>query len=57
MSEPALRVTVEDLLTGDVETVEVPMHDYLILVTGDAHLDIQTHANGTHQLTDRKSVV
>lgn len=53
MAELALRVTVEDLATGDIETIEVPMHEYLILVTGDARIDVQAHSNGTHQLTVR----
>lgn len=57
MSDPttetgdAIRVTVEDLETGATEKTVVPMHDYLILVTGDASLSVNAHANGTHVLT------
>lgn len=55
MTTPArgLRVTVEDLLTGEVETKEVPNNDYLILTVGNCWVDgIQTHRHGeTHVLT------
>lgn len=47
-----LRVTVEDLDTGDTETADVPLDDYLILTTGKCELThVQTYANGTHVLT------
>ena len=51
MSEPNIRVTVEDLATGDTETIEV-MDDYVILAAGSCWVDhVQTYANGTHILT------
>lgn len=48
-----IRVTVEDLKTGDTETVVVPMHEYYILYTGDVTCDTMTYKNGTHVLTIR----
>ena len=52
VDEPGLEVTVRDLATGDVETVRVPMHSYLLIPTGDCHLAAaQTWSNGTQQLT------
>lgn len=48
---PDIRVTVEDLATGEKETVEVK-DDYLILVSGSCHVaHVQAHRNGTHVLT------
>lgn len=52
MAERGLRVTVEDLETGEVETAEVPVDDYLILTTGRCELaHVQAYGNGTHVLT------
>jgi hypothetical protein len=52
-AEPAIRVTVEDLTTGETETVEVPLHEYYLLCTGDCHVaSAQTYPkSGTHVLT------
>jgi hypothetical protein len=51
MAEADIRVTVEDLATGEVETVELK-DDYMILAAGSCHVHhIQAHANGTHVLT------
>jgi hypothetical protein len=48
---PPIRVTVEDLATGETETVEI-MDDYVILAAGSCHVDhVQAYANGTHILT------
>lgn len=47
-----LRVTVEDVETGDTETQEVPEGDYLLICHEPCRLDtINAWANGTHQLT------
>lgn len=52
MADPVLRVTVEDVATGDMETVEIPSDEYFILTTGDCHVaHVNAHANGTHVLT------
>lgn len=46
-----IRVTVEDLATGDTETVEIK-DDYVILAAGSCHVaHIQTFGSGTHILT------
>lgn len=46
-----IRVTVEDLVTGDTEVVEFD-NDYLLLCAGSCYADsFQTYANGTHQVT------
>jgi antirestriction protein ArdC len=50
--QSALRVTVEDLKTGDVQTAYVPLHDYVIIATGDCHYSVQAYPRtGTHQIT------
>lgn len=47
-----LRVTVEDLETGDKETKEIPAGDYVIVTTAPCYLDgFQAYANGTVVLT------
>lgn len=52
-----IRVTVEDLETGKIES-RVVWNDYFILTAGNCYLDgVQAYANGTHVLTlkrDRK---
>lgn len=35
----ALRVTVEDLETGDTETQEIPLNEVLIITTGTCYVD------------------
>jgi hypothetical protein len=50
-AEPNIRVTVEDLATGETETIEV-RDDYVILAAGTCHVaHVQAYANGTHILT------
>lgn len=50
-SQPDIRVTVEDLATGETETVEVK-DDYVILAAGSCDVaHVQAFANGTHILT------
>lgn len=53
MTGPAIRVTVSDPDTGEVlETQDVAYNNYVVLVTGTAHLtSIQDYGNGTVQLT------
>ena len=47
-----LRITVEDLETGDKETREMPAGEYFLLTTAPCYVaHTQTHANGTHVLT------
>ena len=47
-----LRITVEDLSTGEVQTRELPAGDYLLLTTEPAWVaHIQTYKNGTHVVT------
>jgi hypothetical protein len=52
VSSTAITVAVKDHETGDTESQDVPLHDYLLLVTGDCYVaNIQAHANGTHVIT------
>lgn len=48
-----LRVTVEDLATGDSETQLIPLHEVLVITTGDCRIDhIQDYpAKGTQIYT------
>lgn len=47
-----IRVTVEDLETGEKETRDVPSGDYFLVTTEPAHIaHINTFANGTHVIT------
>jgi hypothetical protein len=51
MAEADIRVSIEDLATGEIETVEVK-DDYLIIAAGSCHVaHVQAHGNGTHVLT------
>lgn len=52
-SGPVLRVTVEDLETGDKETKEMPKGEYFILTTAPCHVAHTSSypAKGTHILT------
>jgi len=48
-----LRITVEEIATGETQTVEVPDNEYFIITTGDCHVS-HTQAyptKGTHVLT------
>ncbi len=55
MTDPVLRVTCEDLLTGDTQTVELPAGEYLITCTEPCHVDsTQVYpTKGTHVVTIR----
>jgi hypothetical protein len=48
-----IRVTVVDLGTGATETIEVPLHEYLLLTTGNCHVSAtQVYPKkGTHVVT------
>jgi hypothetical protein len=47
-----LRVTVEDLETGEKATRDVPSGDYMLLVTAPAYVaHTNVFANGTHVVT------
>lgn len=46
-----IRVTVEDLETGETETIDVD-NDYVILAAGTCNVEhVQAYSNGTHVLT------
>ena len=46
-----IRVTVEDLTTGEIKTVEIK-DDYVIFAAGSCHVEhIQAFSSGTHLLT------
>lgn len=48
---PGIRVTVEDLATGEAETQTI-YDDYVIVVAGSCHVaHVNAFANGTHVLT------
>jgi hypothetical protein len=50
--ERGIRVTVEDLKTGEKQTRDVPPGDYMLLTTEPAHVaHINAFANGTHVVT------
>ena len=53
MSEPVVRITVEDLVEGGSESVEMPAGDYYILCTSPCHeSNIQMYpGKGTHIIT------
>lgn len=46
-----IRVSVEDLETGDKDTADVPMNDYFLIATGTCTYSVQTYKNGTHVIT------
>jgi hypothetical protein len=46
-----IRVTVEDLATGEKESLEI-MDDYILICAGSCYQDgVQMYANGTHMIT------
>lgn len=46
-----IRVTVEDLQTGDKESADIE-NDYVVTVAGDAYVaNTQVYKNGTHVIT------
>lgn len=55
MAEPQIRVTVEDLLTGEREVREIT-DDYVIVAAGRCEIaHVQASARGTHQITVRNA--
>lgn len=54
-----LKITVEDLKTGDIEWVEIPMGEYFILTTEPCHIShTQMFGGGkTVQLTIKDRIV
>ncbi len=51
MSEPGTRVTCEDLLTGETDSVVI-RDDYVVVCDGACHVDhTAVYSTGTHQLT------
>ena len=47
-----IRITVEDLETGETQTQVVPPGDYALMTTEPAYVaHINTFANGTHVIT------
>lgn len=51
-SSSVLRVTVEDLMTGETQTSELPAGEYVVVTTVPAYVaKTATHLNGTHVLT------
>jgi len=49
-----IRVTVEDLATGEIGTREFE-NDYMLITEGDHYLDgIQAYTNGTHVITVKR---
>lgn len=51
-NERGIRVTVEDLETGEKQSRDVPPGDYFLATTEPAHVaHINTFANGTHVVT------
>jgi len=50
MSDPGIRVTVEDLATGESESAVI-LNDYVLITAGTCHLSsYQMHKSGTHTL-------
>jgi hypothetical protein len=58
-SKRGLKITVEDLETGEIETVEMPMGEYFILATEPCHVShTQVFGGGkTVQLTIKGRVL
>lgn len=54
MSKKGIKVTVEDLDTGDTESKTVEPGDYVIITVDPATVDIVAHKNGTHVLTVKR---
>lgn len=53
-STPKIRVTVEDLATGEKESADI-LDDYILICAGSYYQDgIQVYANGTHVITVKK---
>lgn len=54
MAEPekGIRVTIDDLATGETEVQEVRWGDYLLICVGPCRLtNIAAYASGTHVVT------
>lgn len=55
-AESVLRITVEDLATGEKQSRDLPSGDYFMLTTEPAYVDgIQTFKNGTTVITIKGS--
>lgn len=52
-SKPILRITIEDLETGDRETRDIPAGEYFILTTSPCYVAHTNsyHGKGTHVIT------
>lgn len=47
-----VRVTVEDLESGERDVREIPAGDYIIVCAEPCHIHgVQVHSNGTHVVT------
>lgn len=52
MTNPVLRITCEDLVTGDIAMQEIPSGEYVLIVTEPCHqANVTAHGNGTHVIT------
>lgn len=53
MGKPILRITSEDLETGDTQTMEIPAGEYVVITTEPCHVDgVQGYPlKGTYILT------
>lgn len=54
MSNKGIKVTVEDLDNGDIESTTVLPGDYVIITVEPATSSIQAYANGTHVITVKR---
>ena len=51
-AQPMLRITVEDLATGETQSRDLPSGDYFLLTAEPAYVDgIRVFKNGTHLVT------
>jgi len=48
-----IRVTVEDVDTGETETREIE-NDYILVCAGNRRYSVQAHGNGTHVITIKR---
>lgn len=50
-----IRVTCEDLETGESQSREI-WNDYIVIVAGDRYVaNVQAHGNGTHVVTIKRA--
>jgi len=51
-SQAVVRISIEDLETGETQTHDLPSGDYFLLTTTPAYVDsLQTYQTGTHVIT------